>query len=389
MTALLQTSGGFACAIASGHDWRDVGRKMLEQLESVRTPDDGMTIGFVYATQEMAPNMDALLALLRGVTRVSKWFGSSGQGICGCGVSVMGQPAAVAIIGRFPEGAFQAFTLGEDPQSPLPASARLWLSGHMPVAALTHGILCAPAAHRLNQLRDQDGLYTVGGFASGAAGGLHIADGAIIEADKLSGVLIDSTVRVMTATSFGCAPTGIAGHITACSGNTIETINGLPAFDVLRSAMDTLQLDEEAGARHGHVHAAFPVAGADTGALLLRNITQADEKNKTLTVAHSFDRGDAIRFVYRDRLTAMSDLSQVMTGLYARACAEIGASNLKPKALLYFGCGARLPEADGREDEAALIGKIFDGVPMAGFYTAAEICNGHVYGYTGVAVLFL
>ncbi len=383
--------------MARGADWREVSRKILESLESVRTDADGMNIGFLYTTDVLTGDLEAMLSLLKSVTRIAHWYGSTGQGICGGGMSHAGEPAAVAMIGRMPDGAFHGFVLPDSPGS-IPDSLKTWMAGTTPVAALTHGILCAQGAQRLRHFRDRDGFYTVGGFAA-AAGGAHICDGLVVKAgDVLSGLALDGQMPVLTATSFGCIPAGGTGRITQCAGGTIESIDDMPAALFLRDAIDRLDLHGEnrlgenrpgeTAPRRGHVHAAFPITGADKGQYLVRNINSVDEARGSIAVAHGFARGDAIQFVYRDRQTATADLTQVLTKLYGRAADMVGAANLKPKALLYFGCGARLPDTVA-EDEARLIAQVFSGVPMAGFYTAAEICNGHVYGYTGVIVLML
>jgi small ligand-binding sensory domain FIST len=374
MSAFLQTSSTFASAVASGADWRDVGRKILESLESIRTDKDGMTVGFLYVTPELSDDLAALLALLKNVTRISQWFGAIGVGICGNGVSFAGVPAGVAMIGAFPEETFSGFSLpGDATQSALQTIS------HASLIALIHGRLCPQSVTHLNTMRDA-GLYTVGGFTSGA----HIAEGQIGTGDVLSGLVLGPDTHLMTATSFGCVHAGPALRITQCSGNSIETIDDRPAFAVLNDAL--LALESRGVARQGHVHAAFPVPGADMSTLLVRNVVQADEASGIISVAHSFERGDMIQFVYRDDTTAATDLTQVLKTLYARAANEAGATNVKPKALLYFGCGARM--APG-VDEAAIIAGVLGDIPMAGFYTSAEICNGHVYGYTGIMALFL
>jgi len=390
----LLTSTAFACMAAPGTDWRDVGRKILEKIETVRTEDDGMTIGFIYVTQELGPDFASLLSLLKNVTRIAHWYGASGQGICGNGVSFVGVPAASVMIGRLPANSFHGFTLPLNDALSLPADLRVWMNAHMPVAAITHGVLSASSVARLGVTREREGLFTVGGFAVGTGGGMHVADSTVVTDYPLSGVVLDDAARILTGTSFGCTPAGVAGRITACRGNVIETIDNEPAFAFLRRAVDSLKIEEEAEPQ-GHVHAAFPVVGSDTNILLMRNITAADEKTETLTIAHSFTRGDAIQFVWRDRHTTLSDLARTVRGLHVRAARETGMPNPKPKAILYFGCGARLPQYEGHlsdglaEDEAAIIRDVMGDVPMAGFYTAAEICNGHVFGYTGVIVLFL
>jgi small ligand-binding sensory domain FIST len=384
----LHTSTAFASVLASGADWREVGRKILESLESIRTEGDGMNVGFLYTTAELGSDLTSLLTLLKNVTRINAWYGATGQGVCGSGLSLSGWPAASAMIGRLPEGSFSGFMLPDNVAAPLPENVRAWMAGHTPVAALTHGILCAQGAQRLKHFRDRDGLFAIGGFSGATPGGAHVCDGQVVRSgDPLSGVLLDSSVRVMTATSFGCTHAGHVGCITKCAGNVIEMIDDIPACEFLQNAIETLDIGK------GHVHAAFPIAGSDHKNFLMRNITEVDDASGTITVAHNFERGDAIEFVHRDRQSAATDLTQTLTGLYGRAADEIGAANLKPKAILYFGCGARIPanpEQGGADtDEAQLIKNVFSDVPMAGFYTAAEICNGHVYGYTGVIVLFL
>lgn len=381
--AILQTSSAFASATAHGADWREVGRKILEALQTARTDGDRMNIGFLYTTIDLAPDLQALLSLLKDVTRITRWYGATGAGICGGGISVSEHPAAVAMIGHLPEGSFQGFNLPDGHE--LPGALRSWLRERTPVAGITHGILCAQAAKRLAHLRDHDQLYTIGGFAGGPEC-CHICDGEIVGMDSLSGVFVDSNITLMTATSYGCAHAQNGGRITKCSGNIIEEIDDQPACKALHRSIDALHLDA-AIARAGHVHAAFPVSGSDQGVFLVRNITHADEDSGHICVAHTFQRGDAIRFVYRDRMTATSDLSHVLTGLYGRAAGQMGATNIQPKAILYFGCAARMPE--NGDDEAQLIKNVFGDVPMAGFYTAAEICNGHVFGYSGILTVFL
>lgn len=376
MTAILQTSSYFASSTASGSDWRDVGRKILESLESVRTENDGMSLGFVYVTHALKEHLPELLTLLKTVTRIQHWYGSTAHGVCGGGKSFANEMAASVLIGRLAPDSFHGFALTES--DTLPEKTLSWLSGHMTSAALTHGHFTQQAAAQLSALRDNHLLYTVGGFSDG-----HIAKGAVAQT-PLSGIIFDSSARVMTAASFGCVLAGDTHRITKCNGTLIETINDKPAYTMLYESLRDIELDGDN--RKGNVHAAFPVPGADTSAYLTRNITAADEEAGTITVAHNFVRGDAIRFAYRDAMTATMDLTHVLTGLYARGTAEMGAANFKPKAIIYFGCGARM---DQDNDEAALIRRVFGDVPMVGFYASGEICNGHVYGYSGIITLFL
>ncbi|MBU6235505.1 MAG: FIST C-terminal domain-containing protein [Alphaproteobacteria bacterium] len=388
MSAILQTSSLFASATARGTDWRDIGRKILETIEGIRTPDDGMNTGFLYTTYALGEDAASLLALLKNVTRIQNWYGAAGPGICGGGRSFVDTPAACVMIGRLPAGSSCGFSMQDDDMQ-LPDTLRNWLTGHMAGAALVHGIGGPTAASRLAALRDREGLYTIGGF-SGLESGMHIHDGQLEKTAGLSGVVLDGDIRLMTATSYGCLPAGKPGRITECHDHIIHSIDDQPAFMFLRDAIASIDLPEtQQDERHLQIHAAFPVPASDNSALLVRSIAHADEAMQTITVQHHMARGDTIQFVYRDRMAALSDLSQTLKNLHIRARRDSGSpSNLQPKGILYFGCGARMPMGEG-DDEAGIIKDVMGDIPMAGFYTAAEICNGHVFGYTGVILVFL
>lgn len=412
MAHTLFTSSGFASAYATGEDWRDIGRKILESLESIRTPDDGMNIGFLYASDPLGGDVASLLSLLKNVTRIKAWYGATGAGICANGQSVAGQPAAVAMIGRLPEGSFHELVIPPDFTGTLDDDTQSWMQKNpMAVLSVMHGLLCPPAADALDVLRETNGIFSAGGFASGRQGGIHIAGGNVVSDRYISGFLLGNSENLLVSAAQGTVRAGSTSVVTGCRGNMITSIDDKPAFDALRAAIEQIQLppvlthDEgddtsEADAekikaaqpeRRGHIHAAFGVKGTDTGAVLVRNITQADEESKTLSVAHPVYRGQSIQFVYRDMHTALDGLAANFQTLRDRAILAHPQGRFEPKALLHFGCGARLQDVMTGEmaDEAAIAQRIFGKIPMCGFYTAAEICNGHVYGYTGLSILII
>lgn len=404
MSQTLFTSSGFASAAASGDDWREVGRKILESLDSIRTPDDGMNVGFIYATDHLGGDVASLLSLLKNVTRIKAWYGATGSGICANGQSLAGRCAAVAMIGKMNDNDIHHLVIPPDFDGTLDAPTQKWMQANpMAMLSVMHGLLCQPAADALEILRETNGVFSAGGFAGGRQGGLHIANGQIISDQYISGFLLANSNNVLVSTAQSTVAAGPAYSVTGCSGHMITSLDDKPAFDVLRQSIEQIQLPPILQAeghgiphlaqaeRRGHIHAAFAVKGTDTGAILVRNITGADEESKTLSVAYPVSRGQAMQFVYRDSHTALDGLAANFQLLRDRAIQAHPQGRFEPKALLHFGCGARVPDmmTGDMADEAELAKQIFGKIPMCGFYTAAEICNGHIYGYTGVSILMI
>ena len=140
----------------------------------------------------------------------------------------------------------------------------------------------------------------------------------------------------------------------------------------------------------GEVHAAFPVIGSDQDDYLVRNITQIDEDQKCMNIAHVMNPGEQIVFVHRDDESVRSDLSKKLLGLRERVIKDHGDFN--PKGALYISCVARAFtrfDQDHKGGELALVKEVIGDVPLTGFYASGEINSGRLYGYTGILILFL
>ena len=182
--------------------------------------------------------------------------------------------------------------------------------------------------------------------------------------------------------SQGCVPLGAAHAISECADNVIMTLDGEPALDALKSDMGELLARDLARAA-GYVHAAFPVAGSDTGDYLVRNLIGIDPGRGWLAVGAEIQTGDKVMFVRRDPKSAIEDLTRMVGNLKSRLPGP-------PRGGVYFSCVARGPNMFGDEGrEMALIKELLGDVPLVGFYGNGEISNNRLYGYTGVLALFL
>jgi small ligand-binding sensory domain FIST len=175
---------------------------------------------------------------------------------------------------------------------------------------------------------------------------------------------------------------GDAHVVTEASDNVILGLDGRRALDVFNDDVD----DESADGLEriaGDIHAAFPVAGSDTGDYTVRSLIGIDPERGWLAIGAPVQTGDRILFVRRDAGNATADMVVRLGRLADRLSAP-------PRGGIYFSCVARGPSMFGREGhEVALVRRALGDFPMVGFYGGGEISNNRLYGYTGVLALFV
>ena len=132
----------------------------------------------------------------------------------------------------------------------------------------------------------------------------------------------------------------------------------------------------------GHIHAALPVLGSDTGDYVVRNLIGFDPQEGIIAIAAPLEHRDHVMFVSRDLNAAQDDLAQMVAKLEKRAGKDI-------KGGVYISCIARGPHMFGELDaEIKIIENRLGNVPITGLYANGEISNNQLYSYTGVLTLF-
>lgn len=403
------TSRDFVSVCARGENWRDICKKILEGIESVKTDGFRPSIGFVYITEGLAEDAVSILTLLKSVTGITHWAGTSAMGICANGHSFWEEPAMSVLIGDIPPDHVRHFHAKESDQKRLSNELKPWLNTHDAMLTILH-VDPSPdfyAAPMIEGIDAMVGGFTVGGFTSGknqtALMGMDDADSGIC------GFVFSADVGVATTLSQGCAPLGPSHEVSKSDENIIAYLDGQKPFDVfsadMKAAMEKRlgykpqQMLMESGViapdfrqiLSGEAHIAFPVAGSDQKDFLVRNIIAIDPESGEIAVNESLQDGQHILFVHRDDETMRNDLSASLVALRERVIRQTG--DFKPRAAIYVSCVARAGVdfiGDGRQGgEMALIHEILGDIPLAGFYAAAEISAGRLYGYTGVLILFL
>lgn len=407
------TSRTFASCAASGNDWREASKSVLEQLETIRTEGDGFNFGFLYISDMLAEYAPSILNLFRSVTRIENWIGSVGMGIIGTGEAFVDKPAISALIGRFPEGEFCVFPEHSVEEPPLHVkSLREWLEEHTPMLVCVHADPMADEdpMPRMAELESLCGGFIVGGLTSSRASHDLFANG--ICEDSIGGALFSDKIPVATALSQGCRPFSDFRTITRADGTTIFELDGVSA---LRCLLEDLRaMDKKADDLpiigplpdlrrmdssdeipesllplfRGEVHIALPISESDQKDYLVRNIMALDPGEESLTISQTVSIGDNILFVQRTEDIVLEDLKKSLDSLVQRVTAERG--RFEPQGALYISCIARGFSETGTaaQREMDVIRAAIGNAPLAGFYAGGEISNARLYGYTGVLVLF-
>jgi len=375
----------FKTAHSDAGDWAAIAKRLAAGLSpenaGAAAEPERARLGFLYVTDVIADDLGSILETLRQKTGIKDWVGSVGMGICASGAEYFDRPAAAAMVCDFPADGFKVFPAIAEDTAEMPAAAKAWIERIAPPFGIVHGDPTnGHAQHLVEDLALATSGFLVGGLTSSRGAQSQVA-GRVVRGG-MSGVLFAPGVEVATGLSQGCVPLGPAHVVSECADNVIMTLDDERALDVLKADMGELLARDLARAA-GYVHAAFPVAGSDTGDYLVRNLVGVDPARGWLAVGAEVETGDRVMFVRRDPKSAIEDLTQMVRNLKNRLPGP-------PKGGVYFSCVARGPNMFGKEgDEMALIEKQLGDVPLVGFYGNGEISNNRLYGYTGVLALFL
>lgn len=402
------TSTHFISASATGENWRDTSKKVLEELERLTTEGFHPTVGFLYITDALSADAGSILTLFRSVTKITHWAGCAALGVCGVGAEYVAVPAISVLIGAVPAENFRCFHTHGPNHKKLHKDLEPWLNKHDVMLAVTHAATSAGdhPAEAIEEVDAMIGGFMVGGFESARAG-KAVFSNEVFE-DGIAGVVFSQDVVVSAAVTQGCRAMGSLHEISAADEHVIGFLDGRIPFDVfgedmtayaeqtlgyspkekiLEGAMslDLLKLIE------GQAHIAFPVPGSDQNDYLVRNIMAIDPESGMMAVAERVEDGQKLLFVHRNDESVKADLSRTLVGLRKRVEREQG--QFAPKAALYISCVARanvdFAGAGAAGGEMALVRDILGDIPLAGFYANGEIFKNRIYGYTGIVVLFL
>ncbi|MSO93473.1 MAG: histidine kinase [Rhodospirillales bacterium] len=377
----------FTVAHAEGED----GAKVADTLaHEIAKANSGATLGFVYVTDRLVDSFPAMLETLRRRTGIPHWVGGSGMGVLARGFEYFDRPAAAVMVARLPADGFRVIPSLRARADRLSPEHRKWIEQVSPPFGIVHGDPTnaeTPAViERLSlsiggsSLGESRGGFLVGALTSSRAANHQVAE--TITSGGVSGVLFAPDIPVATGLSQGCVPIGPLHVVDECMDNVLVTLDGRLALDVFKEDIGDLAA-RDLRRIVGHVHAALPVKGSDTGDYVVRNLIGIDPARGWVAIGDVAAHGDSVMFVRRDPDSAKTDLRTMAENLKGRTRSGI-------KGGVYFSCVARGPNMFGEEGlETAVIRDVLGDIPLVGLYAGGEISNGRIYGYTGVLTLFL
>jgi len=367
----------FKVAHAAADDWAHAAKACADGLGDGAK---GATLGFVYVTDLLAGDLSSILTYLRQKTGVEHWVGTVGMGICAGQTEYFDRPAVAVMLATLPADGFCVFPSLTAGMRQLTAEQRAWIARTSPVLGLVHADpACEDLAGLIGEVAQASAGFLVGGITSSREAHHQVA--GRVTGGGVSGVLFAPSVPVVTGLSQGCAPIGDSHEISDCLDNVLIGLDGQRALDVLKAEVGPA-LAADLSKVAGHIHAALPIAGSDTGDYLVRNLLGIDPARGWLAIGQPVEPGDRVMFVKRDPASAAEDLARMLERLKSRL-------DRPPRGAVYVSCIARGPNMFGKAGgETALIRRVLGDVPLVGFYANGEISYNRLYAYTGVLTLF-
>lgn len=367
---------GARLAFATGTDAVAVAEACVDQLGRAGAAN----LGFLYFSDTFAAEAADILAEARLRTGIEAWVGSIGTGILAGEREEQETPAVAALTLALPPDSFRVLPtmmLGYDD---LPAVDRAWITERRPSFGVLHADPASPhLADLLDALAERSGAYLVGGLTSSHGVSRQIA--GRVTSGGISGVLMAPEVTVSTGLSQGCTPLGETHTVTDTVDGVLVALDGRRALDVLKDDMGEV-LSRDLRRVGGYVHAALPTLGSDTGDYGVRTLVGIDPARGWLAIGANLAPGDRLLFVRRDPAAARADLEHMADSVAGRLSGPAAGG-------LYFSCVARGSHMFGTAGaEPAILRARLGDVPVVGMSCAGEICNGRLYGYTGVLTLF-
>ena len=367
----------------------------------LRAVDDAMTQGdlsepnaaFLFATHPHAERLGELAQTITEICGAGAVAGASGTGVLAGDREVEGRPAVAVLLVQSDEIAFNAFGAdrlrGRD--EAVAAELASELGGESTDGHPSRLLVLFPDPLALNPLqffpaldRALGPMPSVGGGPTSLYGQAACVHGHRQVSQGLAGMLVEGrfSARIVTlsAARLVCRPM----QVTRCEANLVWELDGLPALVVFANlAARQFGLDPVRAAQALFV--ALQVGDAETAepSFVVRNMIGLDPARQLLALSQPVEVGSKLAFCVLEPQEARRRLIEGLDSV----------AGDPPSFALYFNCSGRGHHFYGEEGvDTAQIRRALGPVPLAGFFSGAEIAPGGgrnlLHLYTGVLSLF-
>lgn len=225
-------------------------------------------------------------------------------------------------------------------------------------------------------------LPVVGGGASedGSVGEVSVFAGDASSSHAVAGMVLGGALALRVGVTHAVRRVGPVRRVTAARGNLLVALDGEPAYGVFE-ALVPAPLREDLRRALAIVLVGLPVGD---GEFVTRHLVGVDAARGTIVLAAPVREGQELFFAVRDPQAARADIQRLLA-------AEAAAWQDAAAGALYVNCVGRGRGFHGVPGlDTAYIRQQFGGLPVAGFFSGAEIAPGggvtQLHQYTGVLV---
>jgi small ligand-binding sensory domain FIST len=370
----------FLCASAQDSDAASLVEQCLNKIGPIPAQAN---LGFLYATDLLANDMQTILTRLRQHAPELHWVGTVGLGICSSGLEIYDRPALAIMVCDIDKDAFRILPNFIGQADDLPSQVTDWYRDQEYCFALLHADPGNPMTPDwIDNLRqEQDISFINGGLSSSNGEHPQVADTLV--SGGVSGILFNNNVPIATDHTQGCSPIGPVHEITRAERNIVMTLDRQTAVEVMKEDIGEV-LAKDLARIGGYIFAALPIAESDTGDYLVRQLIGIDPDHGMLAIGDIVDQQQRLMFCRRDGNSAREDMIRMLERLAERT----GEQQIRGG--IYISCLGRGRHQFGENsEELKMIQQYLGDFPLVGFFANGEIYNGRLYGYTGVLTLFL
>lgn len=377
-------------------NWGKAVESLAEELTSQLGGKPDLLFAFI--SPDYKKYFEGITAALKARLGPAALLGCSAGGIIGGGQEVE-QQSAISLTGAILPGvSVKTFHITNDSLPDLDDAPDSWEklmqveSSEQPAFVL----LCDPFSFKIDSfVQGLDyafpRLVKIGGLASG---GHKAGENRLICDDKvyrsgLVGVALSGNIQVDSVVAQGCRAIGKPSRVTKCDRNLLYELDGKPAVNVLREAIERLSDGEQKLARDaiflGVAMNEFQEKFVD-GDFLVRNIFGIEPMSGALLVGEVLRSERTVQFHLRDAATSRDDL-RAMLKRY------IENSGSMASGALLFSCLGRGQHLYGRScHDSDCFRDFFGDIAIGGFF-----CNGEIgpvgdstflHGYTSSFGIF-
>lgn len=377
-------------------NWAQAVESLADQLESQLGGKPDFLLAFI--SPDYKKYFDEIASALRLRLQPAAFLGCTAGGIVGGGEEVEQQSALTLTGAILPGVNFKTFHITNDALPDLDDAPDSWekLMQIESAEKPSFLLLCDPFSFKVDSfIQGLDyafpKLIKLGGLASG---GHKAGENRLICDDKvfrsgLVGVALTGNIQVESVVAQGCRAIGKPSRVTKCDRNLLYELDGKPAVNVLRDAIERLSDREQKLAKDaiflGVAMNEFQDKFVD-GDFLVRNIFGIEPMSGALLVGEVLRSERTVQFHIRDAATSRDDLRAMLK----RYVDKFGNT---ARGALLFSCLGRGQHLYGEANHDSDCFRDFLGdIPIGGFF-----CNGEIgpvgdstflHGYTSSFGIF-